>query len=152
MGVSTDAVLAYGYDLGGDGGLLIKETGRLQPAWFDPRGASFAVQAEERLLLGAGFAETDRRIEGYYERRRKAQWQVGVEVRRYGSDGDPGYILSAKTITVPRGHVHALDPTELATGPVSRNFDDRLNGALRTLGMTPQQKQPAWLVCSYWSN
>jgi len=151
MGVSTDAVLAYGYDLGSDGDLLIKETGRLQPAWFDPRGASFAVQAEERLLLGAGFAETDRRAGGYYERRRKAQWQVGVEVRRYGSDGTPGYILSAKTIIVPRGYVHPLDLTGLAAGPTGRGFDEKLSGALRALGITPKQDKPAWLLCSYWN-
>lgn len=167
MGVSTNAVLVYGYDLGGeDDEWLVEETsgeyGELALDWYseavederdedeDDEETGFIAAAKRRLIAASGFTETNDGSDGYYDRLWEAEEALEVEFESYCSGESPMYILAAKVITVPRGHVEALDLAAMATDPAEQGWDDKLSAALTTLGITPKQQEPAWLLCSYW--
>ena len=102
MGTSTNAVLAYGYNLNDGDDWLIKEVDEYgQPVldWYDNREDNedgFVAQAETKLLGDlAGFGETDWSASGYFDRKSDAEERLGVEFEHYchhGSttnDGEP---------------------------------------------------------------
>ncbi|GGR70933.1 MULTISPECIES: hypothetical protein [Streptomyces] len=154
MGQATDAILAYGYDLGGEGWKLegLGEYGELPPLpWWDEED-DFATAAERHLLTRiAQFTETweDGR-EGYFERKRAAKARLGLVVETYCSESCPMYVLAAHVTTVKRGDVEALDPLDLAQRPDAGGWDERLRAALDALGLQPTQERAQWLLCSYW--
>lgn len=159
MGQSTNAVLVYGYNLGGgEIDWLVEEAngeyGELHLDWFNEDDESgendFIEAAEKRLLAAAGFTETDWRADGYFARKREAEKGLGVEFESYCSGDYPIYTLAAHVITVHRGDCKQLSLDELARLPRENGWDDKLAGALRTLGLTPKQAEPAWLLVSYW--
>lgn len=156
MSTSTDAVLVYGYNIGGgEIDWLVEETndeyGELNLDWFDSDGdKGFIEAAEERLLIAAGFTETDWRTEGHFQRKREAEAQIGVKFESYCSGDYPIHTLAAHVITVRRGDLEVLDLAALQRQPAENRWDDKLSAALRTLGLTPKQPEPAWLLCSYW--
>ncbi|MFF8100157.1 hypothetical protein ACF07S_10335 [Streptomyces sp. NPDC016640] len=158
MGQSTNGMLVYGYDLGGEEEWKIREAGEygeLPPLdWFDPdneEGDGFQEAAERRLLAQlADFTETDWRADGYFEREREAKARLGVEFDTYCSGDYPMYLLAAKVITVYRGSAEEIDMTELAIAPEMNGWDEKLNAAVQALGITPTQDKPKWLLCSYW--
>lgn len=154
MGVSTDAILAYGYDLGDPAeGWKVKETGEygsLNVPWFDPEDdeADFMDAVEKRLLASAGFTETDWRVDGYFTRRSAALGSFGVEVVSHCHHDYPMFILAAHHITVHRGSVGTVDLGGLAA--LQEDADARLARVLTALGLTPTQQAPAWLLVSDW--
>lgn len=155
MGMSASGILAYGYNLGGGDGWEIAETGEYgEPAldWFDPEAedTDFVTEAEKRLLAAAGFTETDWQVDGYFARERAAKAALGVEFESYCSGDYSQYVLATKVITVSWGEVEPIDVTALQCEPVENHWDDRLRAAVSTLGLTPKQEKPAWLLCSYW--
>lgn len=160
MGTPTDAILAYGYDLGGPDTWLVHGTGEYGelPAldWYDEEadGADFVGAVEQRLLVAvAQFTEEwtpDARANGYYERLEAAKARIGVTVATYCSDSAPQYLLAAHVTTVHRGHVETVDPADLAERPRAHGWDDRLAGAVDALGLTPIHPAPRWLIASYW--
>ena len=153
MGTSTDGILAYGYNLGGDdSGWEVAEAdehGGLELDWLadDP---GFTTAAMDKLLAAAGFTETDWQVDGYSKRKKAAEESLGVEFETYCSDDFPMYLLAAKVITVSRGYVEPIDMTELVEAPNVNGWDGKLRSALSTLGLTPKQEKPQWLLCSYW--
>ncbi|MCP9947226.1 hypothetical protein [Actinomadura madurae] len=157
MGQSTNAVLVYGYNLGGgEIDWLVEEAngeyGELQLDWFDEEGDDdFIEMAEKRLLQANGFTETyeDGR-EGYFGREREAKKALGVEFETYCSGDYPIYTIAAHVITVHQGDCKLLNLDELARLPRENGWDDKLTAVLRTLGLTPKQPEPAWLLVSYW--
>lgn len=157
MGTSTNAILAYGYDLGGDESeWKVEQAGEYGSLprldWFDPDGDDgFVTAVEEWLLAAAGFSETDWRADGYFDRKREAEATVGVKFASYCSGDYPMWIIAAKVITVHRGDVKTLDLDALAREPAEHCWDEKLDAAMRTLGLTPTQDRPKWLLCSYWS-
>lgn len=158
MGQSTNGILAYGYDLGGDEEWKIAglgEYGELPPLdWYstDDDGDDFQSAAERRLLAElADFTETwTKDNEGYFDRERKAQARLGVEFDTYCSGEYPMYLLAAKVITVYRGDVKDIDMAALAVEPEMNGWDEKLRAALAVLGITPAQDRAKWLLCSYW--
>jgi hypothetical protein len=157
MGQATDAILAYGYDLG-EGFSNIRGLGRygeLPPlTWWDPEHDEDLAETAKRHLLKeiAGFTEVweDGR-EGYFTREREAEARLGVVLKTYCcSDSCPMYLLAAYVTTVNRGDVEAVDPLDLAQRPEANGWDQNLQVALTALGITPTQDQPRWLLCSYW--
>jgi hypothetical protein len=165
MGVSTDAILAYGYNLGGgDGDWLIEEVGEygeLKLPWFavnldddgddeDRDDDDFVTKAEKKLLVAQGFTEIDWRADGYYERKVAAEAASGVEFKGYCSDSYTSYVLAAKVIKAYRGDCPAVDFEALTREAVEGRYDEKLAAAIQALGITPKQTQPAWLLCSYW--
>lgn len=165
MGQSTNAILAYGYDLGGDEeGWKIREAGEYGElpdelpeglAWYNPDSDDdFTTQAEERLLAQiGGFTEKwapGGRESGYFDRKKAAEEQVGVEFESYCSGEFPMYVLAAHVITVYRGHSQLIDPAALANDPATQGWDEKLTAAITALGMTPKQEKPGWVLVSYW--
>jgi hypothetical protein len=153
--MSASGILAYGYNLGGGDGWEIAETGEygeLALDWFDPEDedTDFVTEAEKRLLVAAGFTETDWRADGYFAREREAKAALGVRFESYCSGDYSQYALATKVITVSWGEVEQIDMVELVEAPNVHGWDDKLRAALETLGLTPKQESPRWLLCSYW--
>lgn len=152
MGISTDAILAYGYDLGGgEEGWKVKETGEygsLNVPWYNPENHGFGSAVEERLLASAGFTETDWQVDGYFARRGAALNTFGTELVSHCSLDYPMYILAAHHITVYRGMVGVVDLGELVA--LQEDADARLTRTVAALGLTPTQEAPAWLLVSNW--
>lgn len=150
MSFSTNGILAYGYDLGGDeGAWLVKEVEdySLTVDWWGDNGDGFQEAAEERLLSSAGFTETDYMAEGYFKRAREAWEALGVEFEVYCSAECPMYVLAAKDSvkTAYRGDC------EVADFEVKPEWRDKLRNALEVLGLTPTQERAQWLLFSYYS-
>lgn len=158
MGQSTNAMLVYGYNLGGEEGWELEGVGEYGelPAldWYDPEaedGDGFQEAAERRLLAQlVDFTETDWSADGYFERERAAKTRLGVEFDTYCSCDYPMYLLAAKVITVYQGSVKHIDMTDLAIAPEMNGWDENLRAAIQALGITPTQDKPKWLLCSYW--
>lgn len=170
MGQSTNAVLAYGYDLaGGDDEWKIAEVGEFgEPnlPWFNPDGeleedtdtedddeaeTDFVTLAEKRLLAEiAGFSEEPYAADGYYDRKQAAEKLVGVEFESYCSGEYSMWVLATHVITVYRGDSKLIDPAELAAMPEREGWDAKLAAAVAALGITPTQTKPGWVLVSYW--
>jgi hypothetical protein len=158
MSTSTNGILAYGYDLGGDEEWKLQDAGEFGEFpdldWYDPEsedGDDFQTAAETRLLATiAGFTETDWQADGYFDREREAKARLGVEFDTYCSDSYPMFLLATKVITVYRGSTEVIDMADLAAAPAREGWDDKLRAALDALGLKPTQQQAKWLLCSYW--
>lgn len=154
MGVSTDGILAYGFNLGGDEGgweiAEVDEYGEWTPDWYDEEEEDLVSDAETHLLRAAGFTETDYKAEGYYDRKREAGARVGVELVSYCSGEFPMYVLAAHHITAYRGDVKEIDFAALDQKRVDEGWDEKLRAACEALGVTPKQERPKWMLVSYW--
>ncbi|MGW1353014.1 hypothetical protein ACWCQE_27665 [Streptomyces sp. NPDC002409] len=156
MSTSTNAMLVYGYHLGGEDEWALQGLGKYDELpdldWYDPEdeGEDFQEAAERKLLADlAGFTETRAPgVEGYFDRKRAAQEKVGVKFETHCSGNYPRFLLATKTITVYRGSVEEIDPAGLLAAPPE--WDTRLRAALDTLGLNPTQETARWLLCSYW--
>lgn len=139
MGRSTDGILAYGYDLGGE------ETGMEYPDWYDEEdNDGFEDAAMERLLAATGFTEVyDDGREGYFARKREAEAALGVELVNHCSCEYPMWILAAVSQRASRGTPKVIDFT------VPEDADQRLAWAAEVLGLTVSGK-PQWLLASNW--
>jgi hypothetical protein len=158
MGQSTNAVLIYGYDLGGgEKEWLVDEAsgdyGDLRVDWYDEEGQDdFVEAAMKRLRVSAGFTETDWRADGFFRRQREADDRVAVKFETYCASDYPIYTLAAHVITVHRGDLEVLDLAQLQRLPGENGWDAKLTAALATLGLTPKQEKPGWLLCSWWGD
>lgn len=155
MGQSTNAILAYGYNVGGgESEWNIEEAdedGDWTPPWVDPDDENDLITAAETTLLAAaGFTETDWRADGYYERKEAAEAQVGVEFESHCSGDYPMWLLVAHTTTVYRGDVKEIDFAALEATRIEQDWDAKLRNAADVLGMTPKQESPRWMLVSYW--
>lgn len=154
MGTSTDAILAYGYDLGEwDKIREAGEFGELTLPWLnDDSDDGYREQAERHLLNASGFTETwETRVgDGYFAREEAAKAALGVQFETYCSASAPMYVLAAKVITVARGWTEILNLPALAAEPAEHGWDDKLRQACETLGITPTQERPGWVLVSYW--
>lgn len=152
MGTSTNAYLMYGYDLGDADGWKIQgidEYEPWEPEWLD-EGEGLHGSAEKLLLAAVGFTETDWHADGYFDRKKAAEEQAGVEIESHCSGEYPMYVLSAKKITAYRGDVKTVDFAALQAHVLDADLDGKLARACDVLGLRPVQEQPAWLLCSYW--
>ncbi|MFF9118282.1 hypothetical protein ACF09Y_22230 [Streptomyces massasporeus] len=155
MGQSTNGILAYGYDLGGEEEWKLQglgEYGELPDLPWHAEGEDFQEAAERRLLAQlADFTETwQPGSDGYFTREQEAKARLGVEFDTYCSGDYPMYLLATKVITVYRGSVEHIDMAELVTAPETNGWDEKLRAAVQALGITPTQEKPKWLLCSYW--
>ncbi|GGW98962.1 hypothetical protein [Streptomyces chartreusis] len=157
MGMSTNAMLVYGYHLGSDdGGWLVRgvgEYGELPTlSWHQSESddADFGTDVELRLLASVGFTETDWSADGYYDRKREAEARLGVELEFHCSGDYPMYLLTAKSITAYRGDAKEIDFAALQAETEQAGADAKLRAALEALELRPTQEQPRWLLCSYW--
>lgn len=135
MGTSTDAILAYGYNLGGDDGWELRDAdqyGEINLDWYDPDDddTDFATEAMKRL--------------------RAASADAGIKVEMHQHHEFKQWLLAAHVITANRGDVVTLQLPELAALVAAGGFDGRLARAVEALGVTPLQAKPEWLLVSYW--
>jgi hypothetical protein len=150
MGRSLDAILAYGYDLGGSesGWLFNKlEEEYTSPKldWFDfDKDSDFIAACEKRLFASVGFDDSSYSIPGYGERRKVAETRLGVEFVYYGYEYG-GSILSASKTNTYYG-VKLLDLASLVADALVGDWDEKLANACRVLGVTPNQEKPGWLL------
>jgi hypothetical protein len=159
MGMTIQAELHYGYDLGdnenGNGWAFAETSGEYDETialpWFDEGGDSLGEQAMDQLRKAAGFIETDWRADStYFDRRRELDAQLGVEFQNTGYEG-ARTLLVAKgiEITAYTSEVELIDPALLAAGATDA-MDQALANALQVLGITPKQEKPAWLLTCYY--
>lgn len=157
MGTSTNAILAYGYDLGGGDDewrvAQVDDDGFPQVDWIDADAeddVDFPEAAIDHLRVAAGFTETDWRADGYFDRQKAIDEQIGVEFETYCSADYSSYLLAAKAITVRRGDCKILDLAALQAEVETNGYDAKLRAACEVLGITPTQEKPSWLLVSYW--
>lgn len=154
MGMSVDATLVYGYELGSMEDFKAAERGEYDGPnlpWLGDEDADFAEEAEKVLLASVGFTEEWRAgSDGYFDRKRAAEAQIGVDFEFAGSHDYPGYVLHAKDSkqSVEWSEVLVLDPAELSQA--RDEWDAKLSAALTALGITPTQTGPKWLVFPFY--
>jgi hypothetical protein len=161
VGVRTDGILAYGYDLGGEDewkvreadeyGGLIPGTGRWVPDPEAEEDYDLISLALRQLLDASGFTETyEDGNEGYFGREDEAEKALGVEFKAYCSGEYSQYLLAAKVLTAGRGDVEDVSVLMAEADEARlREWDGKLRRALEVLGLTPLQERPKWLLCSY---
>ncbi len=145
MGTSTSAKLIYGYHLKSedDGWLVQPVDGKDDDDW----DAIVSDAGEDRLRESVGFDGTgyEDDPEDWRARRRAADAKVGVTLEHGGYDFADLY-LSARTYEVYFSNkCAAIDPAVLAAES-GEDANRRLRRALRALGVTPIQEEPAWLL------
>lgn len=159
MSSSPDAMILYGYPLGGPEGWLLQEAngeyGELELPWYGEESSDDFIGGAEKVLLKAnGFEDTYRRDmsepekNDYFERYHAVEKTIGVKFEMHGSleyDGTP-YALRAKgsKISVNWGEHRIINPAvDLAIQP---HWAADLKVALLQLGLTPLQAEPEWLL------
>lgn len=122
MGISSDGLLSYGYDLGGpEGGWQVAGAGEYGEAphkWMD-----------------------DDAYDGFEEKLKEAGIE-GVEIGLYCSYDYASFVLHAKEFTCRRGDCVKVDFT------VDPDWDAKLVRALEVLDLKPLQERPTWLLTS----
>lgn len=166
MGMSASAHLAYGYDLGSGEDFKAAERDEYDAPklpWLptDEDGdcdySEFGEKVEERLLAATGFVEIPWEVrkdydEGsrraYYSARAEAGKRHGVEVAYSGHADYAGWLLIAEESerSVEWAAAMTVDLNELTNRPSRDGWDARLSDALATLGITPTQDGPKWLI------
>ena len=77
---------------------------------------------------------------------------MGVELTRYCMPGYPGWILSARTVTVARGNTVNVTDLVAPSRDRQRAWDTKIAWAMDTLGLTLKDDQaPGWHLASWWS-
>lgn len=136
MGIDSDGILAYGYDLGE---LYDLDT----PEEYE----GDKTQYIEDLLLKelAGFTDKwSKGDETFFDRKREAEKQIGVEIILHCSYDYPMYILAAKGSETRawRG-----SPKVIKSLVAYQEWDDNLNKAKAVLGID-NLDEPAWILSS----
>lgn len=164
MGSSPYAHLAYGYDLGSGEDFKAAERGEYgdpKLPWLnDDEGderEGFGEGVERLLLASTGFVEIPweqrkdydqdaRRT--YYAAKSEAEKRHGVELDYSGHSDYAGWILIARESErrVEWSEAMTVDLDELETRPAYEGWNQKLADALQTLGITPTQNDPKWLV------
>jgi hypothetical protein len=156
MGTSTDALLCYGYDIGGAERWKFTEAddGQLPSlGWYDDDGDDVITAAEEHLVhvIGNLHPGDSWRSEGYYDRRSVAEERVGVTFVTHCSQEYPLYVMvaAASVTRARRGDVEVIDAPELVQPSTLRHYDEQLAAACDALGLHPPV-EPQWLLVSWW--
>lgn len=163
MSTSARAHLVYGYDLGSaeHGWQLVEaresEYGgqELILPWFVSGSEDDDVEDSEEgidtlgnefLLKASGFHEViSRELPDYYELRKAAIADIGVTIGSFNHHEVPRYALYAiaSEVEADTGGVTNFEAPTLVT---MAGWGIRLKVALRTLGITPTQDRPGWLL------
>jgi hypothetical protein len=154
VSTSTDGILAYGYDLGGDEGIKVVEGGKygdideLDIPEVDDEHEYYGGLAD-RLLLKLYRAIPDAPpVE--YGWHNLTQAHYGVTLAHHCSADYADWILATVDFSASRGRPETIPIAELEARRVAEDWDGKLAHALSVLGLTPTQEKPAWLLASYW--
>jgi hypothetical protein len=154
MGMSTEGVLLYGYELGGDDlDWKIKGVGEYEDPvrpWLDPDDPDFCEDARKHLLAEiAGFREEDYTrppYDVYREAKHAAEAKVGVDLGWHGHLEYSGYVIYTKRIEIHQSQTEVLDLLDLTAQVQAQNWDLKLSRALRILDIEPMRDRPHWLL------
>ncbi len=155
MGSDPRAHLAYGYYLGDDNQLEVRERARefgtdLNVDWYP-----IVADAEDHIPTDDEIADNYSFAEQLTERLATTSpagtdWRehYGVELRQSGAEDSEGYLLvvAGSHRSVEWSETMALDPFLLQREPIDEGWDGKLEAALTALGITPTQGGPCWLV------
>ena len=134
MGQSTDAILAYGFDL---------------DAIFDEE-----INVEEIIPTAVRFKISQ--LEGYYDLEESVPDYLkqhdceGVELVHHCSCDYTMYILGFPMARAWRGDVRRLDLTELSQHMAGQGGEQKVRKAAQVLGIDTKDKTPGWLLVSMW--
>ena len=162
MGVSTDAMLVYGYVwedefdlLGEDAGdkewteIIAAQRGITSPWESYPDLNSLAY--EERARRGEEWREAHRaELDAWYAAKKAIAAEYGVEIDHHGSDqwSVPVVKIAGAGHIARRGYPHQLVPEDLAIGP---EWDEKLHRFIADLGIdTSEARGPGWFHMSWW--
>lgn len=161
MGTSTDAILAYGYDLGSeDDGLNLADP----PDWLgydedgdrdDEENTDLNDVIVRRLYEALDDVPAANPEYVSYDMEQIVQQRYGVELVGHCSGEYRMWILAAWHVVAGRGHPERLDLDELRVAETRDDFDDKLRKACEVLGFTPAWPggtpvEPGWLLASDW--
>jgi hypothetical protein len=153
MGVSPVAILAYGYDLGGDeGGWNVEEAdkyGELSLSWWDRDNDDEDLQCFRE-------AATPLLVEAFGMDQKGILWGedslLPVKIITHNHIDFPMHIVATKHISafsgIPRNLMDDFVPREQF---IRMKWDADLRKACAALGITPIQEQPAWILASHLS-
>lgn len=168
MGMSSTAILAYGYDLGGDEygwNFPDLDYGAWRPSDLpEDEGDEFefAEWAESKLLRAAGLDDAD--TEDYFDRKREARGRVGVEVIHGGNYDYFRVFLVAWSDRGYGGQPGFIDFNDLERRRVREGWDAKLDSAIEVLELPkiivpgdswedvkprPEQR-PHWMLTSFY--
>lgn len=168
MGVSTDAMLIYGYvwedehDLlgtdeeEGDGSrewewdeIAARKRGIASP--WDGYPDLSALDYDEQRRQGAEWTEARRpELDAWHAARKAIREEYGVEIDHHGSDqwSVPVVKIEGAGHTAARGYPHQLTAADLAVGG---DWDARLRRFTADLGIdTSGALGPGWFLASWW--
>lgn len=162
MSTHTNALLVYGYDLGGPGELKLAEAqasdtnpyGYFKTDWFDEENED---PPEDEDIFDVMTRQLYAAIPGVppVEHARACEEPVkehfGVWLEMHAHFEEPAYILAAHREEAFRGYPQPLDLAALNAEAGTGAWDAKLAEALRALGITPTQERPGWLLASLWS-
>ena len=162
MGVSTDAMLFYGYvwedeaELLDDDGeteweeIIAKSRGLADPWDAYPQDLGRLPYPEQRQRGEQWTAEHRAELDAWSAAKKAISVEYGAEIGHHGSDGwqVPLIKITGAGHTAARGYPHELHAADLATGP---DWDDKLRRFVADLGIdTSEAKGPGWFIASWW--
>lgn len=165
MGTSTNGILTYGYHFGSEGNLELREAkksdtnpdGYFTTSWYDYRATMTDDYEKVEGSLDPIEAMTKRLYESIpdvppaeydWEREEVVKERLGVWFEEHCSGDYPMYVLTTKVLTARRGDADVVPVRELQES--QEEWDALLARALQALEVTPIQRRPEWLLCSYW--
>ncbi len=158
MGVSTDAILFYGYcwdeehdlfpDLDDDdrwSNVILARRGVKSP-WLDlPR---FDLPTGERnKKVDQWVMEHRKEIDEFHRQEKAIKEEFGVEVGYHCSAEYPFPYVYVKAIEARRGYPEKVDPSELSALP---GWDEKLDRFLAEFNIEKPNEKPRWWLVSYW--
>lgn len=144
MSTDVDALLVYGYDLGGPGRWNLRGVDRDQApnfSWWNP------VTGED-----GGFMEATAEALQNYRRTNLDAIVGGLSVVWYGSEVkwtgfDVGYMLAATHYSSYFSHALPISPEAIVQHDRDK-WDRQLEQALTILDIHPLQQEPRWLLAA----
>jgi len=171
MGVSTDALLVYGYvwedehDLFGEPDddddeneerpewdeVIARQRGIPNP-WdaYPHEELGRLPYAEHRRRSDEWVAGHDVELEVWHAAKKAIEDEYDVEIARHGSDQwtVPIVKIASAGHRAHRGDAHMVDPTSLTVDPA---WDGKLQQFITDLGIdTSEAKGPGWFLVSWW--
>ena len=161
MGVSTNAVMFYGYCWDEEKELLageweehvLRSRGHVNP-WdaYNATGIDAIRDYRERDRKGKEWCDVHRaELDQWYDLKKAVKAELGCDIGRHcsGSCPMPYVFIGSSEKTVYRGRPWAFDPVELVT---EDQWSARLDAFLAATGIEkPEgQERPQWWLVSYW--
>ena len=162
MGVSTDAVLVYGYVWKDEDTELFEDDDRewdeilltrrgMQSPWDAfPEGLESLPYAEQNAAAGRWKAEHRADLDAWYAAKKAIRAEYGVEIDQYcsGECSIPIIKIEGAGYTVARGDVQELTAADLTIDP---EWDRKLSKFAEDLEIDLSEAQgPGWFLASWW--